>query len=115
MAKFVHYMLLLTLVAVWTALPAGPMRAMTGAVPCSEVGSVLQHHSAHARTTVADKGTDCARHGQMCDAFCMTADAARLDGPFQPRKVRVSRIVVDTLDLSLASQAVAPTPPPPRN
>ncbi|WP_226628039.1 hypothetical protein [Alloyangia pacifica] len=110
-------LLLLTLLGVWTALPAGPVRAMAfSALCCDHHASAAAHANHSAQQPAAENGeSDHKSHAQMCEAHCLPVDAARIGGLSGPGKAHVSRVVASRVDVSLPSQDFAPSSPPPRN
>ncbi len=117
MTRFVLRLLLLTLLGVWTALPAGPVRAMAfSALCCDHHASATAHadHSAH-QAALSDSEMDDKTHAQMCEAHCLPVDAARIGDLTGPGKAHVSRVAASRVDVSLSSQDFAPSSPPPRN
>ncbi|MBE9640488.1 hypothetical protein [Salipiger mangrovisoli] len=116
MTRLLLRLLMLTLLGVWTALPAGPVRAMAiTALCCDPPASVEAHagHAAHpsaAHGEMGDKG-----HAQMCEAHCLPVDAARIGDLPGPGKAQVSRVVASLADVTLSSQDFAPSYPPPRS
>ncbi len=117
MTRFVLRLLLLTLLGVWTALPAGPVRAMAfSALCCDHHASAAAHvdHSAQQATFSHGESND-KSHPQMCEAHCLPVDAARIGGLSGPGKAHVSRLVASRVDVALPSQDFAPSSPPPRS
>ncbi|WP_226627814.1 hypothetical protein [Alloyangia pacifica] len=117
MTRLVLRLLLLTLLGVWTALPAGPVRAMAfSALCCDHHASMEAHQPNSAHQAALNHGEMYDKtHAQMCEAHCLPVDAARIGDLTGPGKAHVSRVTASRVDVSLSSQDFAPSSPPPRN
>ncbi|MCA0938479.1 hypothetical protein LCM08_03095 [Salipiger pacificus] len=116
MTRLVLRLLLLTLLGVWTALPAGPVRAMAlSAFHCDHHASIEAHPGHAAQHQAATHGEmDHKCHAQMCEAHCLPLDAARIGDLSGPDKAQDSRTVASLADVSLSSRDFAPSSPPPK-
>lgn len=117
MTRLVLRLLLLTLLGVWTVLPAGPVRAMAFSALCCDHHASAEAHQTHSaqQAALSHGEMDDKTHAQMCKAHCLPMDAARIADLTGPGKAHVSRVVSSLADVSLSSQDFAPSSPPPRS
>ncbi|NDV51382.1 MULTISPECIES: hypothetical protein [unclassified Salipiger] len=115
MTQLVLRLLLLTLLGVWTALPAGPVRAMASSALCCDNRAMAHADHSAQQAAVSHGAMHDKSHAQICALHCLPLDAARSADLPSPGKAHGSRIVASMADVSLSSRDFAPTSPPPRS